>query len=736
MLQRRAILIAASFAVLSTALMTLFVVMPYAHADGGGASGPGGGGSGSSDPAYTSDGYGWYQLTIGSPQQPKNFLGGGSWMYPGGPNERCAALGAKSIIAYLVYRPTGGLKNSAVANFRLWSEQTGIDRWAGYNGDKGAPWMTAVTAKARYDSVSFNKTGNIWGGMNGNVGWFCYNFSSNWSISGNSYIQKGTTPNKSAAVKGPITAAPGDTLNWFHDLRNTGPDNMDKQVYWKVEGSGFLNAWNPAITPHGFKSGTKGSLFLTSYASAKPTPAYSKYIVVANDAGKTLCQDIYWNPTSSTGGSGAGRSTNACAKIPYNYTLIPQISTSPSVLREGSGSIDVSATVKNTGSTISASTNWFVTRFVLAPGSSYTKSGIANAPCTQFSGYTGGSCQSIKNGVHTFNPGIFTVASFSDALVTMPPPGSQVCYLTSVDKGSATTSWKHSTVSCSIVERVPFVQILGNDLRVGSAFSGANVTAGATGFVFNNAGSWVEYGLLASGGVSGIASASGANGGNSGSQSAWSGLTFANTGTLTGCPSGFGCFAGPSNMGKIPDVSSFVKTAKYNGAALNYDRGSSSFNVSSIPSFIPGVNLSSFSQSASITTTGTVTIDQDITYNQGPFSSVNNIPQLIIIANNINVTGNVKNIDAWLITTGTLNTCSDVAPAALRTTNCTNPLTLHGATMASQLLLDRTYYDPSTPTNPAESANLRGSSYVWASNVARQNSQWQSVYSTDLPPRY
>ena len=722
---------ATGLATLSIALLVTVMAPQQAHAAGAiGNSGNGSGGGGWS--TATVNGFGWYKFTVNSSTHPLRTPSTSPWSATG-INSKCASVGARSIMAYVIYQSSGGINNSVATNYTYYS-----DSWAGGHGNDGPPWYTVGQAKAAYDSLTVSKAGFTWGS---NVGWFCYDITPivppppavSWNVTGNSYIQKGA-PNKAVAVHGTITAAPGDRLNWFHDLLNVGPDTMNKKTAYQINKTGFSNGWDAIKLPTGSALGAKGSLFVKVYA---PGGAYATYMPVTQaDVGHTICEDISWAPDTQNGGSGV--SAPACAYVPYSYTLTPYITTSPSLLREGNSAVSVTATVNNSGSTSSLSTNWSVTRFVLAPGSNYTKSGSANPPCTQFSGYVAGSCQSVQNGTKVFPLGSTTVASFSDTLPTTPPPGSSICYLTSVDKGSyASQTWKHSTVSCSVVQKISTVHVLGNDLRVGSSFSGgSNVTAGARGFVFDNAGSWVEYGVLAPGNVSGIASESGANGGSGGSQSAWSGLTFANTGTPPGCTAGFGCFAGASNMGKIPDVSSFVKTAKYNGVALNYDQGSSSFNASSIPSIISGANLANFSQSASITTTGTITIDQDITYNQGPFSSVNSIPRLILIANNINITGNVKNIDAWLITTGTINTCSDVTQAALRSNNCTNPLTMHGAIMANQLLLDRTYYDPSTPANPSESANLRGDSYVWASNVARQSGQWQTVYSTDLPPRY
>lgn len=515
-------------------------------------------------------------------------------------------------------------------------------------------------------------------------------------------------------------------------------------------GNGILNLWRDDNSRYW----TATTNFTYKTAAGKPiTSSGTIHLIMDNKYFAAYHTTNEYKATKSCSGGGPRNVTNAwlniddCATsqtdlyinivLNFDYTLIPQITTSPSLLREGDNNINVSASVNNTGNTASDDVDWSVTRFVVAPGNNYTKSGTAAAPCTQFSGYVGGSCQVVKNGTKKFPKGTTNVANFVDTLANVPDPGSKVCYVTSVNKGSvAAPTWKHSTVSCSTIERVPFVQVLGNDLRVGSVFSGANVKAGATSLVFNNAGSWVEYGIVAPGSVANIASQSGANGGNASPQSAWSKLTFANTGTPVGCTPAYGCFDGASNMGKIPSVSAFVKTAMYNGAALNHDQGAASFSASDIGGIVPGANVNNFMGSASITTTGTITIDKDITYNTGSLTNANGIPQLILIGNNINITGNVKHIDAWLIATGTINTCSDVAQTAVRSTNCSNQLVINGPIMANQLLLDRSYYDKSKPEDAAEKINLRSDSYIWSSNVARQNGQWQTVYSTDLPPRY
>lgn len=515
-------------------------------------------------------------------------------------------------------------------------------------------------------------------------------------------------------------------------------------------GNGILNLWRDDNSR--YWSATTNFTYKT--APGKPiTSSGTIHLIVENKYFAAYHTTDEYRATKNCSGGGPRNVTNAWLDVNdcglsqrdlyinivlnFDYTLTPQITTSPSLLREGDNNINVSASVNNTGNTASDDVDWSVTRFVVAPGANYTKGGAAAAPCTQFSGFVGGSCQIVRNGTTKFAKGTTNVANFVDTLASVPDPGSKVCYVTSVNKGSvAAPTWKHSTVSCSTIERVPFVQVLGNDLRVGSVFSGTNINAGATSLVLNNAGSWVEYGILAPGSIANLGSQSGANGGNASPQSAWSGLTFANTGTPVGCTPAYGCFDGASNMGKIPSVSAFVKTATYNGVPLNHDQGAASFNASDIGSIVPGANIANFTGSASITTTGTITIDQDITYNTGSLTNANGIPQLILIGNNINIAGNVKHIDAWLIATGTINTCSDVVQTAVRSTNCSNQLVINGPIMANQLLLDRSYYDKTKPEDAAEKINLRSDSYIWSNNVAKQNGQWQTVYSTDLPPRY
>src|SRR5690606_8930523 len=119
-----------------------------------------------------------------------------------------------------------------------------------------------------------------------------------------------------------------------------------------------------------------------------------------------------------------------------------------------------------------------------------------------------------------------------------------------------------------------------------------------------------------------------------------------------------------------------------------------------------------------IASAGTVTIEGDIVYNNGPYSNVRDIPQVIIQAPTIRIRENVGRIDAWLFATtttqsGVLNTCfaNNAVDAPLTSTMCNTPLTVNGPVVADRLYLRRTAGADSqaaaTRGNPAEVFNLR-----------------------------
>lgn len=165
-----------------------------------------------------------------------------------------------------------------------------------------------------------------------------------------------------------------------------------------------------------------------------------------------------------------------------------------------------------------------------------------------------------------------------------------------------------------------------------------------------------------------------------------------------------------------------------------------------------------------ISTNGDLTIDRNIVVPGGPYADVYSIPQAVIFVNgNVNIAPDVTRVDAWIIATGTLNTCnafvtrgtgttaSAGSTHGVYTTNtpCDRQLIFNGPVMAGEVKLNRTGgSDPSVPGNffnvsnsqrytPAEVFNLRADTYLWAyAQAGRYGSSYTEAYTRELPPRY
>lgn len=171
---------------------------------------------------------------------------------------------------------------------------------------------------------------------------------------------------------------------------------------------------------------------------------------------------------------------------------------------------------------------------------------------------------------------------------------------------------------------------------------------------------------------------------------------------------------------------------------------------------------------------GTVVIDTNfvIAYNYGGrmldyFTDIQQIPQVIIIADNIDITNNVSRIDAWLIAKNKINTCaydnysgfmkgnyiSSAANGGLNANRCNKELVINGPVVANEITLNRTAGAGTTPAEyyskkaslsvedayyaqRGEIFNLRSDAYLWGYYQAQRNGILTTVYSKELPTRY
>lgn len=378
-----------------------------------------------------------------------------------------------------------------------------------------------------------------------------------------------------------------------------------------------------------------------------------------------------------------------------------------------------------------------------------------------------GTCQdNVASGTKKFSPGGTTLSDLetgsASRLVVEDkwPVGTKVCYVLSVNKPTEKDSPKdrYSKAVCVVIGKRPTIHVYGGDLSVGKRFANdtepidptaAKVQAGVTikGDPVNRVfGSWVEYGVFAPGPVIGVASASGLEGGFPATtgelQGFWSKLTFANI-------NGYGSFTDawtlPDTPGALLASGGVVTqltedTKSFNGTVARgiYEKQSGNLTLTS------GV-LDKGSQVVVHVPNGTVTIDGNLSYNDGPYSSIKEIPRLVIIARAINIKSNTTQVDAWLIARnsatstggGVVNTCSD-GPVALSITDCDKALRINGPVMARQVLLRRTAGSGSGQASgeAAEIINLRADAYL--SSLANRGDVTlpMTTSTVELPPRF
>jgi len=168
-----------------------------------------------------------------------------------------------------------------------------------------------------------------------------------------------------------------------------------------------------------------------------------------------------------------------------------------------------------------------------------------------------------------------------------------------------------------------------------------------------------------------------------------------------------------------------------------------------------GVNLctgksDSFSPVVILDIKGTLTINSDLRLGSRSgaacqpetYSSISQIPQNIIFAHNVNISGNVTNIDAWLIVSGKLTTCHNFTIGGDKNSNspskCSQPLRLNGPVITDTIELSRTGGAGTghDSINAAEVFNLRADAYLWLYAQSQRYTQATTVFMRELAPRF
>lgn len=441
-----------------------------------------------------------------------------------------------------------------------------------------------------------------------------------------------------------------------------------------------------------------------------------------------------------------------------NYTLTPHITgISPTTIEAGS-KVSVSGTVDNQGDRASNSTQWEITQITVQPGQlapSESQNGTvsATAPCQSNGGAATGNyfdsavadCKNVAKGRGVFNLGVPAQnlrPSISGLDVGDLDVGTRVCFALSVQPRRVTdTRWAHSKPICTVVGKKPKVQIWGGDVSVRGKIETSTSVKDVSGTT-RTFGSWVEYGAFSIGTNSRFASGSGLSSQTNNNQAAWSRLTFANE-DASGADA-FGQYTTAANFRAVPAIAAYFGTIQnrtpvsgsVNINSLSYDNSDPIMVYTAGNLTITGGTLP-VGRSVVVISTGTVTISNSIRYTSANMNSASDIPQIVIIANNINIRSAATQVDAWLVASDTVNTCSNFT-GLLTSAKCNARLEVNGPVVTNRLLLNRTAGSGTGAQSgdPAERFNLRADAFLWARLQASGSSKAQTVHSVELPPRF
>lgn len=753
-------------------MIVLAIATPQSAFAAVGSGGTGGGGGGPGP--YTKYGFGWYRFSVGGPG-PRDFQNGGNWA---GVSNACH--GYKYVMAFIVQRSSGGPTNARVYDDTWNWGWTNYEGWTGYLGNAGGNWVPRTTAWNMFWSLPASERSGYTIGTN--VGWFCYEVASNFTTTGTTTIDR-------------TTAYPNDVVRWTHTLRNNGP-TASTPIRSQTANTGFSNA-----SFNGVKNVTTAAM---GPGATRSHVSYATYTVTQADVGNSLCQQLQWDPTSSAGGR-HGRATNRCVTIPYSYTLTPEIlSPVVSTTVESDGRpIPVRGRVSNDGSRTKSQPNiqWQISQIKYNPGVTTIPNQSGGTGATPCSYFTGGACTRLDGGTQASGYGVGTVTpgnpASSQTYLTQgqlenEPAGTKICFAMSVQPYTHSSShWRHSRLHCLIIGKQPKVQVWGGSIQTGRTFEGTlNSSAGAVGSIVTKSagitfGSWAEYGIFAPSSINLIASGSGLNvptGHPSSLQNSWSAYTFTQSG------SSYGNYA--YGNASIPDVttifpsSSATVTGVPSGAGIdvvtipkgaNIRPNTGTRNITVSASANPALTSSpSGGQWSVINAVGhNVTITTNLEYANGPFTRADQVPQLVIIADNITIAAGVTRVDAWLVAKndrsrlgayGAIATCDQQSGSSganglaqwLATPNgsgtnytesnnvrltidhCNQQLRINGPVIANKLYLRRTAGSgPNADAGtPAEIINLRPDAYLWAQEHMSTGTVYQVTSEKELPPRY
>lgn len=295
------------------------------------------------------------------------------------------------------------------------------------------------------------------------------------------------------------------------------------------------------------------------------------------------------------------------------------------------------------------------------------------------------------------------------------------------------------STSTSTRRQNPFVGVLASSMPTTQYGSWAEYLANVAGSVGGNSLLGMIPGL---GGVSGLFS--------SGAAYAWNGSSTSNA--LSNSPL------------TIQNVNSSI--LGYSGVSPNsamIDRLEAYFKKAATTTDQNTISeMKNISNSLIYYVDGNVEITGNIELSSTVKNSIYQLPQVVIFATgDINISENVTQIDAWLISKQKVDTCYNKFIVGLTqarvngnpvysNNNCQEKLNINGPVFAQTITTKRSFGSDGTSNSdtdsintanpravPAEVFNLSAESYLWAyAQAGRYSSSYTEAYSRELPPRY
>lgn len=302
------------------------------------------------------------------------------------------------------------------------------------------------------------------------------------------------------------------------------------------------------------------------------------------------------------------------------------------------------------------------------------------------------------------------------------PVGTWICFMMSVRGPTpGSNQWSHSALHCRVAGLQPRVEVWGHDARV-LGTTDTSITDQINGASHEYFGSWGQYGIFSSGVNNNTSSGLGINRGvANANQNAWSSLTFGN---VDGAGLQFDEFGYYNNL--VDNTPVYDPPYTPNPPGNNFTPNNGQFR-----DYGPGTRAIYDMRG------GTARISANIRYT-GQYNWVEDIPTVVIMADDIVIDDNVRQIDAVLIA-NRITTCRSIGFAAfdtpnlLRANSCSNALQFNSPVYVHQLYLFRT---GGNNTNAAETFNMRGDVFMAAFGARVDTPVATTDVITELPPRF